>query len=169
MAGNFNVRIKPSEFQKIRKAFDRVVRRTQDKVVKTAVRETMKPVLSEARARAPLGENGMLKKATKLKVTGYRRNGFVVGIVGVSRISKEINGVKVQPSKYAHLVEYGTKAHGPKVKKIMSNGRMVFGKRVRGTQARPFLRPTFDGNKGNMERNVRYKIGRGIERIAQGV
>jgi len=165
----FKLNIKQSEFQKLRSAFDRVVRRTQDKVIKTAVRETMKPVLADARARAPRGATGMLRSATKLKVKGYRRNGFVVGIVGVSRIKKEINGETVQPSKYAHLVEYGTAPHGPKVKSIMSNGKMIFGKRVKGTPARPFIRPTFDSNRGSMERNVRTKIGRGIERIAKGV
>jgi HK97 gp10 family phage protein len=160
-------KIKQSEFQKIRKQFDRLVERTQQKVITKAVRESMKPVLAEARGRIPTGGTGMLKSATKLKVKGYKRNGFVVGIVGVSRISKIIGGKKIRPSAYAHLVEYGTKTHGPKKAKVMTNGEMFFGTRVKGTSARPFLRPTFDANKGKMERDVRVKLGQGIEDVAR--
>lgn len=165
----FSAKIKPSEFQKIRRKFTKLVEKTQNKVITKAVRETMKPVLADARTKIPGGGTGMLKKATKLKVKGYRRNGIVVGIVGISRMSKEINGENVTPSKYAHLVEYGTKAHGPKKKKIMSNGKMVFGKKVKGTSARPFIRPAFDNNKAGMNRNVRLKISQGIASIAKGL
>lgn len=169
MAGNFSMRIKPSEFQKIQKKFKSLVDRTQQKVVKKAVKETLKPVQTAVKSKAPKGESGMLKRSIRITTKGYRRNGIVVGMVGVARIAKEVNGKLVKPSMYAHLVEYGTKAHGPKTKKIMSNGKMVFGKRVRGTNARPFLRPTWDANRGSMERDVRTRVGRGIESIAKGL
>lgn len=163
------MQIKPSELAKLQKQFDRLVTRTRQRVVSKAVRETMKPVLSDARSRVPQGGTGTLRQATKLKVKGYRRNGFVVGIVGVSNMSKVVNGRKVQPSKYAHLVEYGTQAHSVKKAKVMTNGSQVFGKHVRGAPARPFLRPAFDGNRKSMERDVRKRIGRGIESIAKGL
>lgn len=98
----------------------------------------------------------------------YRSNGFVVGIAGVSRISKKQDGEDIIPAKYAHLVEYGTESHGPKKKKAMYSKRFrsFFGGKVKGTKPRPFIRTTWDVSKSTMERSVRQKIGRGVERIA---
>lgn len=166
----FSMRIKPSEFQKIQKKFNRIVTGTRDKVVKTAVRKAAKPVLNDMRSRAPKSPDGggSLRKSIKLKVRGYKRNGFVVGMVGVSRTKYQARGKMIQPSKYAHLVEYGTKAHGPKKAAFMvSSQGAFFGRKVSGVAPRPFVRPAFDSKKSGMENDTRRLIGAGIKTLAR--
>lgn len=169
MPNVFKLAIKPSELAKFNRRADRIVKSTRNKVIKKAVRETMKPLVGEARSRAPRGKTGMLKKAIKLKVVTYRRNEIVDGIVGVSRIEKDFNGKKVRPSYYAHLVEYGTGPKSAKNALLMSDGEMVYGKNAKGSAPQPFLRPTFDGNKVTMESRMREKLKAGIESVARSV
>lgn len=163
----FKIRFSSSEVAKFEKAAKKLVGRTKETVIKTAVRNTMKPVLAVARAKAPMGKTGMLRKAIKLKVIAYKKNGFVDGVVGVSRIEKEINGRKVKPSKYAHLVEFGSGPKAIKKAKGLSDGETFFGLKAGGSPPQPFLRSTFDSQKASMELNVRDEIGRGIEQIAK--
>lgn len=59
--------------------------------------------------------------------------------------------IVVNPVKYAHLVEYGTAAHGPKGKKVLSDGADVFGTRTAGAAPRPFLRPAWETSKAGCE------------------
>jgi HK97 gp10 family phage protein len=58
--------------------------------------------------------------------------------------------ILVNPVKYAHLVEYGTKPSIAKGK-VLSDGETVFGKRTKGSAPRPFLRPAWEGNKAACE------------------
>lgn len=168
MAAGFHMRIKPSEFSKLQKKFDRLVVRTRTNVVKKAVRDASKPALNDMRSRAPR-DTGSLKKAIKLKVRGYRRDGMVIGVIGVSRTKYPTKKGTVQPSLMAHLIEYGTKDHGPKKKAAMGNKKTgeFFGTKVSGTPARPFVRPTFDSKKSGMESDCRRLIGKGVENLAR--
>lgn len=159
----FKMNLPPSELAKYNKATTRLVKRLKTKVVKKAVRDTIRPVVLQARAAAPKGKTGMLRKSIKSKVVAYRRNDFVDGIVGVSRIEAVIDGKKIKPSNYAHLVEYGTGPRSVKNAKIMTDGEQLFGTKVAGARPQPFLRPTFDSNRMAMEASVRMKLKAGIE------
>jgi len=59
--------------------------------------------------------------------------------------------IVVNPVKYAHLVEYGTKPGAPKKKRVMSDGETVFGARTKGVAPRPFMRPAWEQNKAACE------------------
>ena len=60
--------------------------------------------------------------------------------------------ILVNPIKYAHLVEYGTKSGRPKgSKRVMSDGETVYGTKTQGSPPRPFLRPAWEQNKAACE------------------
>ena len=71
------------------------------------------------------------------------------------------------PGNYAHLVEFGTKAHGPKHAKFMTLPGGGFARRVRGTQPRPFMRPAFDSQADAANKKIEEVLWKGIVREAK--
>ena len=68
----------------------------------------------------------------------------------VARSHLVFRGRRVNPRKYAHLVEFGRASVVPKTKKALSSGKggVVYGRRVKAVPPRPFLRPAWDKNQG---------------------
>ncbi len=58
------------------------------------------------------------------------------------KLLKNFRGLKINPTRYAHLVEDGRPAVGPKKKRVLSDGKTIFGRDVAGVPARPFAKPT---------------------------
>mgnify|MGYP000007505271 CR=1 FL=1 len=73
-------------------------------------------------------------------------------------ITKRFKGRKVDPVKYAHLVEGGRGMTVPKLKKALADGETVFGKRVRAVAPKPFMKPA-----------AAYAMQAGAAEIAAGV
>ncbi len=101
----------------------------RSRILKLAVGDGMRVILGAAKSAAPQ-DSGLLRRSLGQKVKGYRDSGIVVGIVGPrtgfkeSVTTKRGRTVYRNATKYAHLVELGTK-------------RM---------QARPFLGPAWSGS-----------------------
>jgi hypothetical protein len=142
------------------------------KAIRQGVNEVSKLVLAEARALVPR-RSGQLAKSLGRKVKAFRdgrgvyavvkpRSGVWVraapGITGVrSRFSKsgkkstfvkkfrvEFGGKTIDPVKYAHLVEYGRRQVLLKAKKVLADGTVIYGRKVRSVAPRPFLRPAWE-------------------------
>ena len=82
------------------------------------------------------------------------------------------------PAKYAHLVEFGTgeryvgegkggKARRAKGKILFGRGRF-WGKRVKGTVARPFLRPAFQRRQFDAFKIIEQEVIAGLKMEAVG-
>lgn len=142
------------------------------RALKAGINEITKVVAKDAKSRVPK-RTGQLKKSIGRKVTVKKDGSKVIGFVGPrSGFRVVINGVPVNPIKYAHLVEFGRrevvagKAKGKATgKKVLSGDgrpltgkaakqagpfrRVIFGKRVRSVPPRPFLRPAWDAISGS--------------------
>ena len=61
------------------------------------------------------------------------------------KLSKKViavfKGKRISPARYAHLVEGGRRAVGPKKARMMSDGQTIFGSKAQAVQAKPFMRP----------------------------
>lgn len=92
---------------------------TRRKIMRPAIGEAASAVAKAARARVPV-ETGLLKKSigTSVKTT---KKGNVVGVIGprrgfkqqVNRPSRIVQNTTADPTKYAHLVEFGTAHSAP--------------------------------------------------------
>mgnify|MGYP006935485075 CR=1 FL=1 len=161
-----------------------------NKIVRAAETKAMRPMAKSAKANAPV-ETGTLKKSIGVKTKTYRRSGTVVTVVG-PRIGfeREVTvetptGERIRevrnPSKYAHLVEFGTAAHAVKkgaINVIRHNTERereglaiaqsaTATEKHRGAQKKPFLRPAFDSNKGGAQAILHAELGRGVEKLAK--
>lgn len=94
------------------------------KIMRAAVSRAMRPVANEMRAniRAVARESGAWSKSIRIRGKSYRRGAITMGILGVRsdgyflvRTKKRPQVHKRQPSKYAHLIEYGTKTIAPRM------------------------------------------------------
>jgi HK97 gp10 family phage protein len=127
----------------------------QNKILRKAVGDASKIVLKTAKQKVPKGETGLLKKSLGRKISVNRRTGRVVAIVGprtgykstkkgkkITKLGEQFKAAEVNPVRYAHLVEKGTKHSAPK----------------------PFLRPALDNNLSQIKATMAQVIKDGLEK-----
>lgn len=131
-------------FQQIRINIEILEKKLGRGAMRVALTKASRLVVADAKKRVPV-RTGMLKKSLRAKVKTYPRRGVVMAIIGPSRsavVQADFGDGKlrtIRPSKYAHLVEFGTKSHGVwKVKKLSIPP---------GSPPRPFLRPALEATK----------------------
>lgn len=111
----------------------------EKKVLRSAMREAAKPMLAEAKRRAPV-LTGQLRKSLKIKAMKRRSNGQVGVLIATEK------GFFKGETFYGAFQEFGTKK----------------------LPARPFIRPAFESNKARAVRIVTEAIRIGLEDIASG-
>jgi len=139
------------------KSIDKKVR---TKTLRTALNAGSKIILDSAKSKVPTLYK-ILKKSLGRKTKVFQAKGFGYAIVGPRRkMGVMIDGVERTPTKYAHLVEYGTAKH-PTTKGIVTSAVLLkkiksiqnfalVGKPHPGARPRPFLRPAWDENKAQV-------------------
>ena len=113
------------------------------------------------------------QKTGYIGVVGPRKDvkGAVIGGVGrkKARFRRKVKHkgteLVVNPHKYAHLVEGGRKAVRVTRKKVLSDGRAVYGAKARAVMPRPFMRPAWESNKANAAAVIRQKITEAAQRL----
>lgn len=157
------------ELEKKLKGIDKA---TAFKSLDKAVAAAGTQIVKNARARAPVGD-GHLRKAIA-KRTGKKGPRLASIVVGVNKRYKAIVGSRssgnlsiggrvVRPSRYAHLVEFGT---GPHTITARGRGIMVteggdIAKQVShpGQAPQPFLGPSVEGHdKALAIRALKHKL-----------
>ena len=135
--------------QELERQLNGLATNVKRKVIGGAVRAAIRLPLAKAKAiLRPIRRTGALEKSLGVKQKSFRGGSIVMGWVGVnseySETTTDENGksVTVRPSKYAHLVEYGT---------------------VRQT-AVSFIRASFDATVEAMVRKYTAMLQAGIDR-----
>lgn len=132
----------------------------QRRITRPAVTAASVVVLRAIRQRAPTkkaGRTGQLRKSLGRVVRTYKATGVVMAVIGPRKgfISVDEAGRKVNPVKYAHLVEYGTAPH------------MVRGALHPGGRAKPFMRPGWHESEGKAKSVLYARIAVEIEKEGQ--
>jgi len=153
--------------EKLAKMFAHLKGEVRKNIAKKALKAAVKPVIAAAKARVPK-RYGALRQSIGSIEKKYPSN-VVVTVVGPRRGHKSklrdklsAKGIKVEPANYAHLVEFGTKPHNIEVTRARMNA-FGFISRVKhtikhsGAKPKPFMRPAWDANKGNMF-NIMAKV-----------
>lgn len=153
------------------------------KALRQAVNESLKPVLADAK-KAVATDTKLLKKSLGKKTKSFRSGQVMVGVVGVRKQMKGKKGSKertakfrvqvgvnskgeaiwMDPIKYAHMVEFGTKPHtigrGDKLKRKGRKHKQVqAGFKHPGSKKKPFLRPSLSKNKSGTKSTMRRVLG----------
>lgn len=124
----------------------------RSKILRKAVNACSGVVLNAAKALAPRN-SGLLKRSLGRRIRTYRRTGRVVGVVGPRTNMKSAVTLKsgatrwANPTRYAHLAEFGRGPVRVKKARFLSDGRIVFGKAVGPAAAVPFLRAAWFTNR----------------------
>ena len=110
-----------------------------------------------------LGAVAFVGKSKKIVAQAKPRDGYQTEIP-TAKGSK-----RVDPRKYAHIVEGGRKEVVAVNKTVLSDGTTVFGGKVKSVPARPFARPAYDTKKDEAEEVIADGIKADIEKaIAKG-
>lgn len=126
------------------------------RVLARAVRKRAKPFVTQMRARVRK-RFGQLRKSIGMKVRTYKRSGTVFAAIGVRSgfadnfILPGGRRAFINPRNYAHLLEFGVRAHSVKKKDRLDrpgprgrSGRQTGPATHPGHKAFPFMRPTYD-------------------------
>lgn len=127
-------------------------------------------------------DTGALAEAIKVETRKRSRKGSAVVAVGIENKASQRSrkgadkSMKVNPSKYAHLVEFGTEPHviQPKKRKRLAfqgNDGLVVTSAIQhpGTVAKPFMRPAVDQYGKTAASKITETMARGVEREARAL
>lgn len=182
----YGIKVKLEGLEDVLKRLGTVRKAVQGRIVRKALEKATKPILSAAKAKAPKGATGLLRKSLGRKAKTYRRSGTSMIILGprtgfakqgkkgkkITALGKKFRAAGVNPSKYAHLVEKGTKPHslgkGSQLRTRRTLTALLIGRSIQhgaghpGTKAQPFLAPAWAGQKAQAEETIRSEIEAGI-------
>lgn len=141
------------------KALDEFSASSQRRIARPAVRAASTPVMKAVRNNAPRkteDRTGQLRKSIGRRMKSYKNSGMVIAFVG-PRSRMEItdkHGRKVNPTKYAHLYEFGTAPHS------------VGGRFHPGAKPHPFVRDAWARTEGTAMQTMKAKIREQIPKEA---
>lgn len=140
-----------------------------DKMAKSVTRKAMskarKVVVKEARNRVPV-RHGALKKSIGAKRITRSRTQSLTDIIGARSRPSTVNGKKVNPAMYAHLVEFGTKPHAIKPKgggllRVPGVGAVASVNHP-GARPQPFMRPAWMSKRNTTLRTFINEYRKGV-------
>jgi len=159
-------------------AMTRTVRNT---ILRKAVNASSRLVLDAARALVPQG-TGMLKRSLAVRIQTYRGSGAVVAVIGPrtgyqktrqgkkqTAFGRKIKDSGQDPSKYAHLVEFGRASVQVKKARVLSDGATFYGRVVQSVPPRPFLRPAYEREKARVIATMYQLIAEELNKAAKAL
>lgn len=174
--GRGQVKIQVKGLKRLLHNLKELPKRVARKVLRDALFKATDPVYKDMRAGAKTGQDtGALYKSIGRRAKTYAKSGSAVVVVGPRTKQKKIRkggkvvGVKLAgwarglkglpavPTKYAHLVEFGTARHAQPRLGIIHPG----------SRPRAFVRPAWDKNKKRMEAIAKKLLWDGIQREAK--
>lgn len=173
----------------VKKAFESFSDSVRRRAIVRAVRGASKPVLTSMKGKVPQ-DYGVLKKSLGTVVRKYPRGRSpyrVVSFVGPRKgeyyvgYAAEPGAIQTyqrntrRPTKYAHLVEYGTAPHwiSPKGQRgavgTLRIGQNIISGAVLhlGARAQPFMRPSWDSSRSGARSTLRKEIAAAVKREAR--
>lgn len=143
MPSGVNLRLEG--YEAVEKAFRRLEGPDQKKLVRASMRDGVKVVRDQAKARVPV-RTGKLKAG--IKVRALRRSRTRLGIRVTLPTREELGLPSSTPGYYPASVEFGRRT---------KDGRRV--------GAKPFLRPAWDESKERMMRVFATSLGRRMQQL----
>ena len=141
----------------------RMEQATTQQVIEKSFRTAARPLVEKAKANAPMGETGNLKKSIGIFASRSqdRRSRIKAGLWVGPRIRGGFKGY------HAHLVEFGTETRRPKNGAFLVfeyNGVKVFAKQAKGMTPNPFMIPAYNETKGTVERRIQEETRKNIQK-----
>ncbi len=135
----FTIRVELQGLQEAISSLQGLKRSVRNRILKKAITKAVQPITKDAKARAPR-RSGALRKSIYYKVVSYRRNGTVAGVIGPRKgFARVLDGKRIDPVYYAHLVELGRKGVSVKKVKVLSDGTRFYGSTVAAVAPQRFL------------------------------
>jgi HK97 gp10 family phage protein len=159
MASKLTIKGKLEGLEDTMKRMGRLKQSARGRIQRKAMNQATQPITRAVKANAPKGL-GNLKRSIGRKVQTYRSRMVTVGIVGPRKgYGKDVvtHGGKtrrVDPVKYAHIVEKGRKGVTVQNATVLSDGTTVYGRTVAATRPQPFVRPAWDAGKSGAEATI---------------
>ena len=139
------VSVRVAGWAKVTSNIEELERRITRGSMRGALTKSGRIMAAKAKAGAPIGRTGLLKKSIKQGVKTNQKKNTVIARIGASTKVTGVDpltGEPVKPSKYLHLVEFGTASRGSFGKK----GESI----TPGNPPKPFMRQAFESTKSEV-------------------
>lgn len=148
------------------KQLGKLKRNYRRNALRNSVRAATKPIVQAAKAGVPV-EHGFLKKALKVKIRVFNQGGTVAAIIGAERkkiaVTKGDQTKYINPARYIHLVEKGTKPHEISVPHWRNPEKKITLLHP-GSPPRPFLRRAYENNRELAKSIMRQRLDEEIKK-----
>jgi HK97 gp10 family phage protein len=185
MAAKLKLKAKLTGARQVEQALAAIGRKALRPAARKGVVGSAQVAAKAAKALVPANTKS-LRKSIGHKVKAIRDGSGFYGLIGPRRDTKKSRDagkfkyrVRVgsrkragglpsvvkyaNPVKYAHLVEFGRRAVTVSKKTLLSDGSVVFGKRVKAVPPRPFMRPAWEANKAACEGIIRQALADAVK------
>lgn len=144
----------------------------QNRILRKGVRAGSREQSKVAKSTAPR-RFGILRRSMSNKLAKMQRDGTILGVAGPRRkfTKTDKEGRKIDPSKYAHLVERGTRQRqnqpldtpksGKKRKSLsftLNGQRRAFARIIQASKANPFMARAYEASKGSAMQQFTSKV-----------
>jgi HK97 gp10 family phage protein len=153
------IKMDTSSLNHLIKAMEELDRKVRNNALRKALKEGRSIYLKAARTLVPT-KYKVLKKSLGFREKFKFAKGFAYSVIGPKRrAGKTIKGLERIPTKYAHLVEFGTTPHSVNSGSKKGKGLLGIAKKIfnlftglphPGSRPKPFLRPAWDQNKSKI-------------------
>lgn len=151
-----------SELMKTLEKFPGAIQR---RILRPALNAEGTRVLKEAKAKVPV-DTKLLKKSLGKRTKTYK-NGGVVVIVGPRHgYKRQIGGVWKNPTKYAHLVEYGVKPHFISARSNVASRKVIHAKMHPGFAGRYPLTDAYKTALNGAAERMAVRMAAEVEKLA---
>lgn len=185
-----DIKVDLSSLKNLIEEIKKIENKIRNKAVRTALNKGAKIFVKAARNKAkeppriqPRGKNGKiirkkmiklsktLSKSIDVRVKQFRTTGNAYAIIGPKRrAGRTVKGEIKVPSKYAHLVEFGTAPHPIGKGSITSEALIKNGRGFKsvggihpGARPKPFMRPAYDASRSAMLNQIETVLKDAIE------
>jgi HK97 gp10 family phage protein len=150
--------IKIEGARELNEALRKLSEESQRRVIRNSMSAVARIVQREVRRAAPRGKGAAHPRYGRLQ-----QNIRVTPLPSAQRFAVVVH---TGNAFWARWVEYGRSKVVVKRKKVLSNGKVVFGREVKAMPPRPFFRPAWDTISPRLLPYLAQRIGKGIEQEA---
>lgn len=162
--------VKLTGFRELERALVKMGPKVARSVTNKAMTAARKPVVKAIRESVPTAD-GDLKKSIGAKAKTFKRRTIRMNIIGARSRTIIRDGQRKNPAMYAHLVEFGTKAHRIGPGRVMRIGDRIITGPVShpGTRPNPFMRKGWAKSKRTALARFIKSYRSGVARAARAV
>lgn len=175
----FQIQVQVAGLRPLLRKLDDLKRGARNRILRPAIAKAARIIVKQAKRNAPK-DSGALRRSLTSVIRIGRKSGQIYAVIGPetgerkdrqgsrskTRFGKWLagQGIPNRPANYAHLVEFGRASVSVQSKKVLASDGVFYGRSVRASEPRPFLRPALLSKQSEVRSVLKVEIWAGLKK-----